>query len=489
MTLALAAGARLGPYEILAPLGAGGMGEVYRARDTRLDRTVAVKILRTGLSSVPDLRARFEREAKALSTLQHPNICVLHDVGREADTDFLVMEYLEGETLAARLQRKPLSVEESLRIAIEMASALDVAHRHGVVHRDLKPGNIMLTKSAAKLMDFGLAKPQTQRAGRSMRMVSAATMSSPSPLTEAGTVVGTVQYMSPEQIQGHDADARSDLFAFGATLYEMLSGRRAFEGQSQLSVASAILEKDPAPLSDLQPGAPPLLDPIVRQCLAKDPDARWQSAHDVALALKSIAEIGTQPDAGIARSRTRDLWIGGLALTLLVLAGFAATSYWRKTPPAPVLIAHITLPKHARFGFNVVGFPVLAPDGHALAFPAVTENGTVPALGTPARLRCRLLVGRNGRRGRSILVDRQPHAGFLCRRPPEDRGRVGWAGDRGGRGSRGNGRHMECRRHDPVRARLQEGCVPRAGRRRHGVDGGPARYVEILLLRLAETPP
>ena len=247
MTLSLAAGARLGPYEILAPLGAGGMGEVYRARDTRLDRTVAVKILRTGLSSVPDLRARFEREAKALSTLQHPNICVLHDVGREADTDFLVMEYLEGETLAARLQRKPLSVEESLRIAIEMASALDVAHRHGLVHRDLKPGNIMLTKSAAKLMDFGLAKPQTQSAGRSMPMVSAATMSSPSPLTDAGTVVGTVQYMSPEQIQGHDADARSDLFAFGATLYEMLSGRRAFEGKSQLSVASAILEKDPAP--------------------------------------------------------------------------------------------------------------------------------------------------------------------------------------------------------------------------------------------------
>jgi serine/threonine protein kinase len=218
------------------------MGEVYRARDTRLDRTVAIKVLPAHLSTNPDLRARFEREAKAISALQHSNICVLHDVGKEADVDFLVMEYLEGETLASRLGRKALALDEALRIAIEVADALDTAHRQGVIHRDLKPGNIMLTKSGAKLMDFGLAKPHGLAASGSLPAFSAvATMTSPaSPITTAGTVVGTVQYMSPEQVQGHEADARSDLFAFGATLYEMLSGNRAFEGKSQLSVARRI---------------------------------------------------------------------------------------------------------------------------------------------------------------------------------------------------------------------------------------------------------
>jgi eukaryotic-like serine/threonine-protein kinase len=332
----LSVGTRLGPYEILSPIGAGGMGEVYRAKDTRLDRIVAIKVLAAHLSSNPDLRARFEREAKAISALQHSNICVLHDVGKEADVDFLVMEYLEGETLAARLARKALALDEALRIAIEVADALDAAHRHGVIHRDLKPGNIMLTKSGAKLMDFGLAKPHGLAASGSLPAFSAvATMTSPaSPITTAGTVVGTVQYMSPEQIQGHEADARSDLFAFGATLYEMLTGKRAFAGKSQLSVASAILEKDPEPLNALQPLTPVLLERVVRRCLAKDPEERWQNTRDLATELRWIAEGGRAPvtaagGEAVAKPRKRELLYGAVAVVSLLAAIFSAVSYWR----------------------------------------------------------------------------------------------------------------------------------------------------------------
>jgi len=257
--VALTSGAKLGPYEILSPLGAGGMGEVYRALDIRLERSVAIKVLPANLSSDPGLRQRLEREAKAVSALNHPHICTLHDIGSQDGVDFLVMELLEGETLADRLRRGPLPVEQIAKVGSEIADGLDAAHRAGIVHRDLKPSNIMLAKSGAKLMDFGLAKPAATSAAAgvsSAPMLSAAlTMTSPSPqgspLTTAGSIVGTIQYMSPEQIEGREADARSDIFAFGAILYEMATGRRAFEGKSQLSVASAILEKEPEPLSSV----------------------------------------------------------------------------------------------------------------------------------------------------------------------------------------------------------------------------------------------
>jgi eukaryotic-like serine/threonine-protein kinase len=376
----LSAGTRLGPYEILSPLGAGGMGEVYRARDIRLDRTVAIKVLPTHLSANPDLRARFEREAKAISALQHSHICVLHDVGTEADVDFLVMEYLEGETLAARLLRKPLALDEALRIAIELADALDAAHRHGVIHRDLKPGNIMLTKSGAKLMDFGLAKPHGLAASGSLPVFSAvATMTSPvSPITTAGTVVGTVQYMSPEQIQGHEADARSDLFAFGATLYEMLSGKRAFQGKSQLSVASAILEKDPEPLNTLQPLTPLSLERLVSKCLAKDPEDRWQGARDLATELGWIAEGGipTASSEATVKGRRRERLYAAMAVVFLLAAIVSAVSYWRQArAPARAIVAEIAPPDNVRFNFSPGGAPVLSPDGHAVAFPAVDASG------------------------------------------------------------------------------------------------------------------
>ncbi|HEV2117468.1 MAG TPA: serine/threonine-protein kinase, partial [Terriglobales bacterium] len=277
--MSLAAGTKFGPYEIVAPLGAGGMGEVYRARDTRLERTVAIKVLNSQLVASPELRARFEREAKVISQLQHPHICVLHDVGSENGTEFLVMEFLEGESLAERLKKGPLATEELLRIAIQIADALEKAHRAGVVHRDLKPGNVMLTKSGAKLLDFGLAKPLaagvTAKAGSgaSGSVFSAAlTQTSPapspaSPLSSAGTVLGTVQYMSPEQIQGMEADARSDIFAFGVMLFEMATGKRAFEGKTQATIVGSILAVDPPAVSSLRSGVPPALDRAIRLCL------------------------------------------------------------------------------------------------------------------------------------------------------------------------------------------------------------------------------
>jgi serine/threonine protein kinase len=379
--MTLSAGTRLGPYEIVSAIGAGGMGEVYRARDTRLDRTVAIKILHTHLSTNPDLRARFEREAKTISALQHAKICVLYDVGKEGDLDFLVMEYLEGETLATRLKRKPLSLDESLRIAIDLADALDAAHPHSVMHRDLKPGNVMLAKSGAKLMDFGLAKPLGFAASASIPAFSAAaTMTSPaSPLTKAGTVVGTVQYMSPEQIQGREADARSDLFAFGATLYEMLSGKRAFEGKSQLSVAGAILERDPAPLSTLQPLIPPSLERVVNKCLAKDPEERWQTARDLATQLRWIAEgtTGTATVSPATKASRRGLVYGvlGLALVSLFAAIFISVAYLRLArAPRRTIVSQIAPPDNARFDFSGSIGLALSPDGRALAFPATDDS-------------------------------------------------------------------------------------------------------------------
>src|ERR1700675_4419348 len=289
--MALNSGTKLGPYEIESPLGAGGMGEVYRARDTRLDRTVAVKILPVHLSSDATLRQRFDQEAKAISSLNHPHICALYDVGHQDGTDFLVMEYLEGDTLASVLEKGPLPLAQVLKYSIAIADALDKAHRQDIIHRDLKPGNIMITKSGAKLLDFGLAKA-------AVPLASGATLTAavprPTPVTQQGTIVGPFQYMSPEQIEAKELDARSDIFSFGAVLYEMLTGKRAFVGKSQLRVASAVLEKDPKSISTLQPLTPPALARAIRVCLAKDPEDRWQTARDLLLELKWIAEGGSQ---------------------------------------------------------------------------------------------------------------------------------------------------------------------------------------------------
>ena len=244
--VALASGVRLGPYEILAPIGAGGMGEVYKARDTRLNRTVAVKILPQHIADTPELKQRFEREAQAIAALNHPHICTLYDVGQHEGTEYLVMEYIEGESLALRLARGPMPMNEALDRAGEIADALDTAHRHGIVHRDLKPGNIMLTKAGAKLLDFGLAKLRVPD-GAAAPMAATAMPTDARALTMAGAVLGTLQYMSPEQLEGKEADSRTDIFSFGATLYEMVAGRKAFEGKSQVRLMAAILEDEPVP--------------------------------------------------------------------------------------------------------------------------------------------------------------------------------------------------------------------------------------------------
>ena len=324
----LAAGTRLGPYEISTPLGHGGMGEVYRARDTRLGREVAVKILPAELTGSAEVRARFEREARTISQLNHPHICVLHDAGRDGDTDYLVMELVEGETLAQRLERGALPIDEALRIGAQIADALDRAHRAGVIHRDLKPGNVMLTRSGAKLMDFGLARATGMVPQGGSGISIGAFSQSPTiaqPLTAEGTIVGTFQYMAPEQLEGKESDARTDLWALGCVLYEMLTGRRAFEGRSQASLISAIMKDTPPPIASLAPMAPPVLDRAVRQCLAKDPDDRWQSAGDLRRELLWIAGQGAtsataegtaRPSS--ARRRERIAW--GLALVSVAIA-------------------------------------------------------------------------------------------------------------------------------------------------------------------------
>ncbi len=323
--MTLPAGARLGPYEILSPLGAGGMGEVYKARDTRLERTVAVKVLPQRLSSSPEVRQRFEREAKTISQLSHAHICALYDVGREGDVEYLVMEYLEGETLLDRLAKGPLSPEQTLRYGGEIADALDKAHRQGIVHRDLKPGNVMLTKSGVKLLDFGLAKAM----GPPPSQGSLTALPTQQGLTQEGTILGTFQYMAPEQLEGKDADARTDIFAFGATLYEMATGKKAFSGTTQASLIGAILHTEPAPISQGQPASPPALDRVVKTCLAKDPEERWQSAADIKRELRWIAEgsgsgVSAPPTA---RRRGRNLLPWAIAaLAVLVAAGLAIRS-------------------------------------------------------------------------------------------------------------------------------------------------------------------
>jgi serine/threonine protein kinase/Tol biopolymer transport system component len=363
--MTLPTGAKLGPYQIQSPLGAGGMGEVYRARDTRLERTVAVKILPAQFSSDPVRKQRFEREAKTISSLNHPHICVLYDVGHQDGMDYLVMECVEGETLARRLEKGPLPLDQVLRYGAQIADGLDKAHRSGVVHRDLKPGNIMLTATGAKLLDFGLAKPAAPP-------VSAATLTAvQAPMTEEGTIVGTFQYMSPEQVEGKEVDGRSDIFSLGAVLYEMVTGKRAFEGKSQLSVASAILEKEPAPISTVKPMTPPALDHAVRKCLAKLSDDRWQSASDLAGELKWIGESGSHPGLPVGVLAHRKGWdrvSKPLAAFLLLLLFGGGAAWWQASNKRPhAMYFHTSVP----FAANDL---VLSPDGRTLAMVAYSPQ-------------------------------------------------------------------------------------------------------------------
>jgi serine/threonine protein kinase len=334
----LASGTRLGVFEILERLGAGGMGEVYRARDTRLDRLVAVKVLSADLAGDPRGRERFEREAHIISKLTHPHICTLHDVGSASvqgvEVPFLVMELLEGETLATRLARGPLPLAQALRCAIEIAEALAAAHALGIVHRDLKPANIMLTKAGVELLDFGLARLRepivTDRGS-----IGAAGQDS---LTSAGLVLGTLPYMAPEQVRGDDVDTRTDLFAFGAVLYEMLTGARAFAADSQAGLIAAILEHDPPPLSTQQPLTPPALERIVETCLAKNPGERWQHAQDLAFALREVAERGTaehvpRPATKTGARAAVGRWLPHAAWALLTAV--LALMLWSGRPVAP----------------------------------------------------------------------------------------------------------------------------------------------------------
>ncbi|MEP6995345.1 MAG: protein kinase, partial [Acidobacteriota bacterium] len=373
--MTLAAGSRLGPYEIVAPIGAGGMGEVYKARDTRLERTVAVKVLPSDLTASPEARQRFEREAKTVSQLSHPHICALYDVGREGETEYLVMEYLEGDTLEDRLARGPLPLDQTLRHGVAIAEALDAAHRRGIAHRDLKPGNVMLTKSGVKLLDFGLAK--TLGPARPADSLTSAPTTARN-VTREGTLVGTVPYMAPEQLEGKEADSRTDIFALGATLYEMATGRKAFSGSSQASLMSAILTSDPAPISATQKMSPPALDRLVKTCLAKNPEDRWQSAHDVAGELKWIGE-GSQtgvPAPVIARRRSRErlAWTG-FAIATLIAAAFGVAYLRRSAHLLPAVRALLPLPETTM----TLGELAVSPDGTRLAF-TVAKKGGLPAL-------------------------------------------------------------------------------------------------------------
>jgi Tol biopolymer transport system component/tRNA A-37 threonylcarbamoyl transferase component Bud32 len=374
-------GRRLGPYEILSAIGAGGMGEVYKARDTRLDRVVAIKVLPAHLADRAELRERFDREAKTIASLNHPHICTLFDTGHQDDIDFLVMEYLEGETLAQRLQKGALPIQQVLQFAIEIADALDKAHRKGVTHRDLKPGNIMLTKSGTKLLDFGLAKLKQDVAPANVPLSELPTAIDP--LTAHGTILGTLQYMAPEQLEGKEVDARTDIFAFGVVVYEMATRKRAFEGKSQASVISAIMSSDPVPMSSLQPMTPPALDRVVKACLAKDPDGRWQTASDLARELKWIAEgvsqIMSAPTTAAKgfRALGRRALIPGLGALLLV-AVIASLAAWnlKPAPPQPVTRTVIDLPPGQQLADLENGPAVaLSPDGTQLAYVA-RQGGT-----------------------------------------------------------------------------------------------------------------
>ena len=384
--MALAAGTKLGPYQIQSTLGAGGMGEVYRARDTRLERTVAIKILPAHLSSNDELKARFEREARAASALNHPHICQLYDIGSQDGTAYLVMEYLEGESLAERLRKGALPLKQALEYGIEITEALAAAHRAGIVHRDLKPGNVMLTEGGAKLLDFGLAKAAPTLGGAAVSAMTPSTptmtvaelSSAPKGLTQRGTVLGTFQYMAPEVLQGAEADARSDVFSLGCVLYEMVTGRRAFEGKSQLSVLTGILEKDPEPVSRVQEASPKSLDHAVKGCLEKNPEERLQTAHDVKMQLKWVAEGLGQKEAKPGRARPWMAWAAA-GLAALVAVGLGA-AYLRVATGESAAVRSSILPPAGTVFVTLLpssGPAVISPDGMRLAFTAQDEKGKV----------------------------------------------------------------------------------------------------------------
>ena len=404
--MALQPGATLGPYEILSLIGAGGMGEVYRARDTRLNRIVAIKVIidREGASSV--MRERFDREAHAIAQLSHPNICTLHDVGHHEGTAFLVMEYLDGETLAARLARQrprssggsskaaatpspdgpptpsnvdtgprtprsSLPLDETVRIATQLADALTAAHRAGIVHRDLKPGNIMLTRTGVKVLDFGLAKLKPSSSGG----VNAPNTTTDLPLTSEGVLVGTIPYMAPEQLEGRAVDSRTDIFAFGAIVYEMATGHRAFAGESQASVIAAILDREPEPISVAQPLTPRGLERLIRKCLAKDPDTRWQTASDIADELRWLSTGGGSDAIALpasVRKRSVKGWAIGAGAVLLAAAATVAAWRWSARPtPQPRHDAKYT---QATFAGDVL-LAALSPDGRTVAYASSAEGG------------------------------------------------------------------------------------------------------------------
>jgi serine/threonine protein kinase len=409
--MTLTSGTKLGPYEIQSPLGAGGMGEVYRALDTRLDRTVAVKVLASHLSSSPELKQRMEREGRAISSLNHPHICQLYDIGSQDGTDYLVMEFLEGESLAERLRKGAMPLAEVFKIGIAVAEALAVAHRHGIVHRDLKPGNIMLTQGGAKLMDFGLAKPLGLKtaapgSGAAPSFTAAATLSGPSPLsplTTAGSIIGTIQYMAPEQIEGKEADARSDIFAFGAVLYEMVAGKRPFAGKSQLSLASAILETDPEPISALKPLAPRAFEHVLTTCLHKNPEERYLAAHDIRLELQWIAADRPPPAVSAlppSASHTRERMGWATAVVIAIALGAAAGIFINRPAQSTQSIRTVVDPPEkttlSLIG-DFAGPPVLSPDGASLAFAATGTDGKTALWVRPMNaLDAHMLPGTDG---------------------------------------------------------------------------------------------
>jgi Tol biopolymer transport system component/predicted Ser/Thr protein kinase len=378
--MAILPGRRLGPHEILSAIGAGGMGEVYKARDTRLDRIVAIKVLPAHLADRAELRERFEREAKTIASLNHPHICTLYDIGHQDGIDFLVMEYLEGETLAQRLQKGPLPILQVFQFAIEISDALDKAHRKGITHRDLKPSNIMLTKTGTKLLDFGLAKLK-QEIDPATPLSQLPTMQNA--ITGEGTILGTLQYMAPEQVEGKEVDARTDIFAFGTVVYEMATGKKAFEGKTSASVMAAILKDEPPAMSSLQPVTPPALDRVVKTCMAKEPDERWQTAGDLCRELKWIVEGGSQvvstptvPVKGIYALGKRALIFGLGSLLLVAVVASLVTWYLKPSPPQPVTRTVINLPPGQQLaGMDSGPSLAISPDGTHLAYVA-RQGGT-----------------------------------------------------------------------------------------------------------------